>query len=180
MVDASGNGIAPFAIENGQVKIVNARIQGANIDDLVVGTSNIIPGAVNVVAASSPGTGAGTTIVDLTLNHGLAADQAFWVKIDAKGVFAATANAPYSGSLQIIDLSSGSEVLLTTLPAQVGQVNDGIRTLVSPYAWSTTRRIPADRAVSVYRVRWTGNVSVGSTPEWREREASAFVFKQTS
>lgn len=75
-MDASGNGVAPFAIDQGIVKILNARIQGALIDDLVVKTSNIEPGAVTRFFTASGGAN-----IAMTVNHGLGSPT---VKIEYK------------------------------------------------------------------------------------------------
>ncbi|UHS61059.1 DUF1983 domain-containing protein [Agrobacterium vaccinii] len=60
------NTYSVFAIEGGQVKIVNAKISQAQIDNLVVGTSNIEPGAVSRYFTAS-----GETSFNLVVNHGL-------------------------------------------------------------------------------------------------------------
>ncbi|MES4990996.1 phage tail protein [Agrobacterium radiobacter] len=75
-----------FAIEGGVVKIINALIEQAQINNLMVGTSNIAPNAVTAAAGDVlPGSGS----VEITLVHGTGSPR---VTVEALGkVFTGTA-----------------------------------------------------------------------------------------
>lgn len=62
---------APFIFEGGVLYLNQAKIKQAQIDNLLVGTSNIVPGAVTTFAAGAVGTGAmdGTKFVDIVMAH---------------------------------------------------------------------------------------------------------------
>jgi len=62
------NTYSVFAIEDGQVKIVNAKISQAQIDNLVIGTSNIVPGAISTI---NQGSADRNNSVIIDVNHGL-------------------------------------------------------------------------------------------------------------
>ncbi|UHS60621.1 phage tail protein [Agrobacterium vaccinii] len=116
------NSFALFAIVNGVVKMLNAQISQAQIDNLVVGTSNIEPGAVTRFFSASGGAN-----ITIAVNHGLGSPT---VKIEYKanitivgefGSVAATlSNVTDGGNIEVAGGSSPqiifSSVLFTPPP----------------------------------------------------------------
>lgn len=67
-----------FAVIDGEVYIVNAKITQAQIENLQVGTSNIVPGAISVVRVATGG-----STLSITLNHGASVnDEVFALRYD--------------------------------------------------------------------------------------------------
>lgn len=65
---AAGTSARPiFAVIDDEIYMVNVKIQQAQIENLLVGTSNIIPGAVSMIAQ---GFNNGASPVTVTVNHG--------------------------------------------------------------------------------------------------------------
>lgn len=93
-----------FAVIGEQVYIVNARIQQAQIDNLLVGTSNIAPSAVTAFAENRVGSvGGGISTPTLTVNHGTGSPT---IKLEFKALF------------QLATGATGSSVI-------IGNVTDG-------------------------------------------------------
>lgn len=60
-----------FAIENGVVKIVNAKIKQADIEDLLIKGIQIEPGAVSLAKNANIPNRSGPGTYDFTISHGL-------------------------------------------------------------------------------------------------------------
>lgn len=154
-MDASGNSVAPFAIDQGVVKIINARIAGANIDNLVVGTSNITPGSVTKTEYWAQTGSASSFTTDVVFNHGLAVDQAnrFLLELNIQwtlsvGGSTGVLNVP----LVLEDVTTGSAVPLISKSITVyGPATDKPYTSYGPDF--TLLTIPADRATTTIRYR---------------------------
>ena len=139
------NSYALFAIENGQVKILNAKISQAQIDNLMVGESNIAAGIVrkftsgqsgayDVTATNNPSGGwkYGTII---TINHG---DDAPYLSISIVGSLRAVVDTFWRTIINSVsDGDIGYDVL--------GQGT-------SPFALSVVFRPPAGRTQTQIRV----------------------------
>lgn len=161
-MDASGNGVAPFAIDQGIVKILNARIQGALIDDLVVKTSNIEPGAVTAFYTADGGSSGSTSwsYFNLTVPHGLGSPK---VKLEWKLKYSAFAGSAANGLWEVQCVTDSNAVL------DSGSHKDPFNQIAS-----TTLYIPpADRAETVFRI---GTIVGGNS--YSQRLLFAYVFKR--
>jgi len=140
-----------FAIENGQVKIVNAKISQAQIDNLVVGTSNIAPGAVSdVVSGSASGTGQ----VQFTVNHGLGSPKiVVFFSVSGSGNNVLTGSAQFDAMSVTDGVGIGVVSLSNNAQAPSGQMSASNFGFFIP---------PADRASTVFRFYTSFNNAINS------------------
>ncbi len=156
------NTYSVFAIEGGVVKIVNAKISQANIDNLVVGTSNIEPGAVTAFYNVDGGSSGSTSwsYFNLTVPHGLGSPK---VKLEWKLKYSAFAGSAASGLWEVQCVTDSNAVL------DSGSHKDPFNQTTS-----TTLYIPpADRAETVFRI---GTIVGGNS--YSQRLLFAYVFKR--
>ncbi|MGV1870882.1 phage tail protein [Agrobacterium rosae] len=151
------NTYSVFAIEGGQVKIVNAKISQAQIDNLVVGTINIAPGAItSYFVQTGANHGAGGNSFNLTVNHGLGSPM---VKLEWKANYNGASGT--SGSSLVRNSTDSSTVESVTL------VNE------ATYFSSTVFTPPADRFSTVFEMTTTSTNGTVSN-----RFLIAYVFKR--
>lgn len=139
-----------FGIINGEVYMINAKIQQAQIDNLLVGTSNIVPGAVTAFASNNIGSvGGDSNTFNLTVVHGLGSPV---IKLEVKALITSPATA------------TGAQVI-------VGNVTDGITYEISNVAPLTGVQFfssilvtpPAGRSSTVFYM--TTNLSPSSSAQ---------------
>lgn len=148
------NTFALFAIVDGVVKMLNAQISQAQIDNLVVNTSNIVPGAITSAATAfiggfGAGSGQNTQTATMTVTHGLGAPPVIlWGEANFEDNVGGTPR-PFTYTIYSVDdnvtlrntSGSGSRFIATTL-------------IHSP---------PADRTQTTYRIT-VSTASFGSFP----------------
>lgn len=102
------NAFALLAIEDGIVKIVNAMIEQAQIENLFVKGEQIEPGAVSEVEFWEQ-SGSGSFSIDLTFEHALALDptRPMVIKIDWNWLYRASGSTTASGTMLIEDVTNG-------------------------------------------------------------------------
>ncbi|MCM2432105.1 phage tail tip fiber protein [Agrobacterium rosae] len=110
------NTYSVFSVENGQVKIVNAKISQAQIDNLLVGTSNILPGAITVIEASS-----GTGSASVTVNHGLGSPK---LLVQFSGSIGTTNNSPGSPTIWVVRNATDNQELERLSLLNPGTINN--------------------------------------------------------
>lgn len=137
-----------FAIEGGVVKIINALIDQAQINNLMVGTSNILPGAISWAQSYSfgntPEGGASTTSnYDIEVPHGLGSPK---VKVEVQGLARTDVDGGVrSATLNIISLNDNA-LLRSVTKSQTGVWS-------APISWAAPHQPPAGRASTVYRIQ---------------------------
>lgn len=147
-----------FAIENGQVKIVNAKISQAQIDNLVVGTSNIAPGAISIVQSAENG-----NPLTITLNHGIApSGEQFKVRIDYDFNRQVNGSTTEQSTVYVDDTTTGTATRVKTTSITSYGPGVGNRNAVGPQF--TVYTIPNDgRTSTTLRLTAPPNNSAGST-----------------
>lgn len=147
------NTYSVFAIEGGQVKIVNAKISQAQIDNLLVGTSNILPGAVSDI---KQGSAAGVNSTTLTIDHGLGSPGLI-LFTTLRGQ---TNSAGAGSALFQLESVTDAQQLDSVSIYHNGTVN-GYPLVSSSFIYFTP---PADRATTVFRFfnGATGGISTSS------------------
>ncbi|MBN7804918.1 DUF1983 domain-containing protein [Agrobacterium rosae] len=147
------NTYSVFAIEGGQVKIVNAKISQAQIDNLLVGTSNILPGAVSDI---KQGSAAGVNSTTLTIDHGLGSPGLILFTTLRGQTNSATAG---SALFQLESVTDAQQLDSVSIYHN-GTVN-GYPLVSSSFIYFTP---PADRATTVFRFfnGATGGISTSS------------------
>lgn len=167
--DIRVNKLSAFASELG-----NVNIEEAYIGNLKVGSSNIEPGAVNLVVLASDAGGSGTRTLDFTVNHGLPPTGVpIKIRIDFKGVLSATGSTIYSGTIRLTDLSSGT--ILESLTTRAAGPSSG-NTVTDKVDWWKVVTIPTNRASTAYRIEFFG----GASTLWENIESTALVFKNAA
>ncbi|MCI9865804.1 DUF1983 domain-containing protein [Rhizobium skierniewicense] len=108
------NTYSVFAIEGGVVKIVNAKISMADIENLFVRGDQMEPGAMSIAKNQQiPAGGAGRT-VDVTVNHGVnLADAHHESRIEIRGSATVGGSTSTSVVVTIDDLDTGQRILST-------------------------------------------------------------------
>ncbi len=152
-----------FAIEGGVVKIINALIDMAQINNLIVGTSNIDPGAITAAASNVlPGNGS----VDITLTHGLGSPR---VQVDVVGkVFSGTSTDQQYVTFTLrnvtdnVDIETFLVFSKTTPPAGAARLLGSTTYLFNP---------PSNRTQTTFRLTATPQ---GATPVNSTIVAQAF------
>lgn len=135
------NTYSVFAIEGGQVKIVNAKISQAQIDNLQVGTSNILPGAVSGITQGSAS--GGTSQVQFTVEHGLGSPNiVLFFNLNGSGNNAVTGSCQYNAISVTDNVIIGNVSLSNNAQAPMGQMS------TSSFGFFTP---PADRETTVFR-----------------------------
>ncbi len=171
-MNSDGTGIAPFAIENGVVKMVNARIAGANIDDLFVNGNQIEPAAAGFIKSLKIASTSGGNY-DFVVKHGLSTvgthhELRFEIKLTlARGGTGSTQNI----SWQVYDLSQG--------PTVAGSVFYGIYSIGAgqsiPITTFAYRSLPESQSAT----QTTFRLEVGSSPNisWSDIQLGAILTK---
>lgn len=147
-----------FAIENGQVKIVNAKISQAQIDNLIVGTSNIAPGAISIVQSAENG-----NPLTIILNHGIApSGEQFKVRIDYDFNRQVNGSITEQSTVYVDDITTGTAIRVKTTSITSYGPGVGNRNAVGPQF--TVYTIPNDgRTSTTLRLTAPPNNSSGST-----------------
>jgi hypothetical protein len=110
--------VAPFVFQGNTLYLENAKILQAQIENLLVGTSNIEPGAITQVYTAGPYSGSGTSMqLDLTVNHGANSGE---LVVTMCGIGVATDAA---GSLRARGIRAGGTAFTCT--ASNIQLNSG-------------------------------------------------------
>ncbi len=95
-----------FAVIDGEVYIVNAKISQAQIDNLQVGTSNIIPGAITNIEVATGGSS-----LTITIDHGVAEnDEVFVCRYDFDWLLQASGSQVVAGGYLLADNTTSSPV----------------------------------------------------------------------
>lgn len=148
-----------FAVDDGIVKIINAQIAQAQIENLLVGTSNIVPGAISVVQSAENG-----NPLTITLNHGVApsGDQ-FKVRIDYDFRRQVNGSITETNIVYVDDITTGSPIRIKTTSILSRGPNSGFPVdAVGPQF--TVYTIPNDgRTSTTLRLTAPPNNSNGST-----------------
>ncbi len=140
-----------FAVDDGIVKIINASIAQAQIENLLVGSSNIAPGAVSVVQSVE-----NVLPAQITLSHGIAeSGQTFKARLDYNYLLQPSGSGSVSGAMILEDITTGSPISLKVSNVSAAGANPG------PYRESsgpqfTVYSIPNDgRTETIIRLRTT-------------------------
>ncbi|TRA97049.1 MULTISPECIES: phage tail protein [Agrobacterium] len=143
VVTKGGVSLAVFAIVDGIVKILNARIEQAQIENLLVKTSNIEQGAITtVVTATMPdivAAGGATYNLDIDVNHGTGAPR---ILVNAQTlIWDDVGGSPRS--CNFIIRSESDNQTLEYLAGASGY---------TPINWMAVHTPPSNRASTVYRL----------------------------
>lgn len=155
-----------FAVEGGVVKIINAMIEQAQINNLMVGTSNIDPGAVTVVGVATMGDitaeNGATYNLDVSVNHGPGSPR---VLINAQSyIFDDVGGTPRPWAFRIISVEDGA-----TLEQLTGAGG------YHPINWMAVHNPPSARNQTTYRLQ-LGNT--GSFLKLKSNKIVASVLKR--
>ncbi len=171
-MDASGNGVAPFAIDQGVVKMVNARIAGANIDNLFVGSSNIEPGAMSVAKSVNIPNRSGAGTYDFVVAHGLnLANTHHESRFEFKGSASIGGSVYASFGITATDLATGTVVFQYF--DEVGGPQSGSARSPSFNLFSYFSIPTGDRTSTTLRVTFTGDSRIS----YANMQVGCFVFK---
>ncbi|TGR71430.1 phage tail protein [bacterium M00.F.Ca.ET.194.01.1.1] len=153
---------AVFAIEGGVVKIINALIDQAQINNLMVGTSNIAPGAI---------TGAFTVSGEsFTVSHGSGAPNVLLLW-KTRGTMSTTVDPPGLATATMRLLESGNVIDV----AHSSSVQGGATAYVNS---SVNYRPPSGRTQTTFSMDSIGGPSGSLTSGSRVSEITALVFKR--
>lgn len=144
------NTFALFAIVDGVVKMLNAQISQAQIDNLVVGTSNILPGAITKVASKTAfDSGRSMTI---EINHGVPGDNEtdYLIRVDIGYGFYGTGGT-FSGITGVYDVSESSAENDTTSILYLYSVSTAVTVQGNPYNGHRLIKVPRDRAKTIIK-----------------------------
>jgi len=163
------NSYSVLAIENGQVKIVNAKISQAQINDLFIGETQIIPGATTLVVNQIVNSDASGSF-DLFINHGLSLENArHEARIDL--VYEAYTNGSRTDefTIQVRDLTADQGIFSRSGLCRGPNSPQGkLNAYDTPWY---IYRIPANRQSTTIRVTYSGQ------NQWGGRAIAATVFK---
>lgn len=161
-----------FATENGVVKIVNAKITMADIENLFVRGDQIEPGAISIAKnAVIPAGGGGGRTFDVTINHGLNLTGAHHeMRLEFSGGASVGGSTTASCSVSCVDIDAGTQVFIVGGAARGPQAAGGTQNA----AWNTFRyySIPTGtRALTTLRFTFQGDVS------FTIQQFGCFIFK---
>ncbi len=158
------NTYAVLAIENGQVKIVNAKISQAQIDNLMIGDEQLTPGSiVRIRTASTTSNNAPTWAeLSLTVDHGVRSNPNNPILIRVE--YSATgknnnAQQIVVGPHLIDDITGGGTTNIYTSNPNTAVGGDAFR----DYTAFRTFAVPVDRASTTLRLRLPSNGQVNYT-----------------
>jgi hypothetical protein len=168
------NSYAVFAIENGVVKIVNAKITQAQIENLFIGDEQIVPGSmIRIRSASTAINNApGYAELSLTVDHGVRANPNNPILIRVE--YSATGKANQSqavlvGPHLIDDITGGGSTNIYTSNANTAVAGDAFR----DYTAFRTFAVPTNRASTVLRLRLPSESAIN----WTAMVLSAMAFR---
>ena len=152
-----------FAIEGGVVKIINALIDMAQINNLIVGTSNINPGAITNIEYAESGGGPNTIDLYVTANHGLNSPK---IKVEFRGKIQAAAGNTLQTFASLRDDTGGVDIdsIPIVTSGNYGQV----------VMWSKLFTPPPTRMQTTFRARFAGVPN----SNWSMLEVVAYTFKR--
>ncbi|WP_284777062.1 hypothetical protein [Agrobacterium sp. lyk4-40-TYG-31] len=167
------NAFALLAIEDGIVKIVNAMIEQAQIENLFVKGEQIEPGAVNRVryTVTSANNAPGYLEVNLNVDHGLRTDALIPIMLRLE-YFATgylnTASSTFIRQHEIYDVTGGgsTQIYLSRNGTFVGNADQD-------YSYHRLYPIPTNRPSTALRLRLPSEGIVN----WKYVEFSAMAFR---
>lgn len=151
------NTYSVFAIENGVVKIVNAKISQAQIDNLIIGTSNIVPGAVSSITTRDGPAGSFTPAqgITMTVEHGLdAPNMILFFTFSGAGNNVNTGSATYVIESVTDSQSLGAASMSNNASAPSGQMTATGFAFFNP---------PATRTSTVFRLYQQINTGISTS-----------------
>ncbi len=158
------NTYAILAIENGQVKIVNAKISQAQIDNLMIGDEQLTPGSiVRIRTASTTSNNAPTWAeLSLTVDHGVRSNPNNPILIRVEYSATGKNNSAQQivvGPQLIDDITGGGTTNIYTSNPNTAVGGDAFR----DYTAFRTFAVPVDRASTTLRLRLPSNGQVNYT-----------------
>lgn len=138
-----------FTTDGGIVKIINAIIEQAQIENLLVGTSNIVPGAISTVDQNSS---SGSSPVTITVNHGFGSPNiVVFFSLSCNGSNNTTGTLIWSAESNTDNVGLGTVSVSNNAQAPITS------TSVSSFGFFSP---PADRETTTFRFYQVSNTAI--------------------
>lgn len=151
---AAGTSATPvFAVINNEVYMVNAKIQQAQIDNLLVGTTNLAPSAVTEVEYFEQNNG---NPILLQFEHSASPDERnIIIRVDIDYTYSVGGSSQAFGTVYVEDITSGTAVIVSQYAVSASGPSTA-SVFVSRGPKFTARIVPLTQQNTLIRVRFVG------------------------